>query len=115
MKIFEGDRIRNPEEVAMDMFMLSKQPDYKSESRKEFLIKTVFIIFFLFVIRIGSSQQIPSIEEIIGIAVVGIGLAYAIFRSADEINRYIRRTGLKAIAYCCGGFIALMIIVGAVL
>lgn len=97
--VIEDERIRNPEEMIVTLHELQGQESYKMESRRQFIAKAGFILFFLGILRLTSSADIPGILDILLLLFLGGLASIIVFFYVEDFNRLMRRFGLGGIIY----------------
>ena len=107
--INEGDRIKNPEAVMFSLHDLSSQDSYAKESKREFKMKGIFLVFFIAILRLGLSEQIPSILDILLIITCAVLVTEFAFKNVELLNNMINKRGISAI------FVFLIIVISAVM
>lgn len=106
--ITSKDRIRDPETILVDLHDLNGQSGYSKESKKEFMVKVLYIVVLAAVMRIASMQQLPSLFDVVIILFAGVLIGLLAFSMMDSFNRIFRRRSRSA-------FIALFVLVVVVI
>ena len=62
--IIEEKNLRNPEDMALDLFQMSGQPSEKEEPHQLFFLKVAVITLIVMILKVGSYQAVPGLYEL---------------------------------------------------